>query len=383
VRYRCFALMILAAAMLFCRISDAAGYQYSVPVQLKDGWTTADLRSENFDVTLIERLIERIRRNTYKNIHSLLLIKNGKLILEEYFPGQEEDGKTRIYQRDTQHGIHSVTKSVNSLLIGIAIDQKLIKGVDEKLSTFFPEYKSVFENKDSGKDAICLKHLLSMTAGLAWDESSLPYTDARNDHVGMNHSEDQIRYVLERPLVAAPGTKFNYSSGISIVLGEIIHKVSGMRADKFAEQHLFKPLGISDYTWSKYPNGLIQTGGGLFLRPRDMGKIGYLLLNGGRWQGKPIVSETWLRESTKQQAPDRTYGYQWWLGQLPVGDRRVVTYGALGRGGQFILAMPELQLVAICTGWNDGNGLGEQAFDMLKRFVLPADHQLFPAPTSK
>jgi CubicO group peptidase (beta-lactamase class C family) len=263
---------------------------------------------------------------------------------------------------------------VNSLLIGIAIDQKLITGVDEKLSIFFPEYKSVFGNKDAGKDAICLKHLLSMTAGLAWDETSLPYTDARNDHVAMNHSEDQIRYVLERPLVSAPGTKFNYSSGISIVLGEIIHKVSGMRADKFAEQHLFKPLGISDYSWLKYPNGVIQTGGGLYLRPRDMGKIGYLLLNGGRWQGRQIVSETWLRESTKQQAPDRTYGYQWWLGQLPVGDRRVVTYGAQGRGGQFILAMPDLQLVAVCTGWNDGNGLGEQAFDMLRKFVLPADH---------
>jgi CubicO group peptidase (beta-lactamase class C family) len=272
---------------------------------------------------------------------------------------------------------------VNSLLIGIAIDQKMIRGVDEKLSTFFPEYKSVFEKNGSEKDPICLKHLLSMTAGLAWDESSLPYTDARNDHVAMNNSEDQIRYVLERPLVAAPGTKFNYSSGISIVLGEIIHKVSGMRADKFAEQHLFKPLGISDYSWSNYPNGLIQTGGGLHMRPRDMGKIGYLLLNRGRWRGTPIVSETWLRESTKQQAPDRTYGYQWWLGQLPVGNRRVVTYGALGRGGQFVLAMPDLQLVAVFTGWNDGNGLGEQAFDMLKEFILPADHQLFPVPTSK
>ena len=259
----------------------------------------------------------------------------------------------------------------------------MIAGVDDKLSTFFPEYKSVFENKNSGKDAICLKHLLAMTAGLGWDEVSLPYTDARNDHVAMNHCEDQIRYVLERPLVAAPGTKFNYSSGISNVLGEIIHKVSGMRADKLAEQHLFKPLGVSDYSWLKYPSGIVQTGGGLYLRPRDMGKIGCLVLNGGHWQGKQIVSKTWLRESMKQQAPDRTYGYQWWLGQLPVGDRRVVTYGAQGRGGQFILAMPDLQLVAICTGWNDGNGLGEQAFDMLKEFVLPADHQLFPAPSSK
>jgi CubicO group peptidase (beta-lactamase class C family) len=381
--YRRCSLMILAAVMLFFRISNAKEFQYAVPEQVSDGWATADMRSENLDVPLIAGLIERIRNDTYKNIHSILLIKNGKLVLEEYFPGQEEDGKKQIYQRVTQHGIHSATKSVNSLLIGIAIDQKLIAGVDEKLSKFFPEYKGVFEKKDSGKDAISLKHLLSMTAGLAWDESSLPYTDPRNDHVAMNHSEDQIRYVLERPLVATPGTKFNYSSGISIVLGEIIHKVSGMRADKFAEQHLFKPLGISEYSWLKYPSGIVQTGGGLYLRPRDMGKVGYLLLSGGRWQGKQIVSDNWLRESTKQQAPDRSYGYQWWLGQLPVGDQRVITYGAQGRGGQFILAMPKLQLVVICTGWNDGNGLGEQAFDMLKRYILPADHQLLPAPTSK
>jgi len=375
--------MVLAGAILSCQISAAAEYQYSIPAQRNDGWTTADLHSEKFDVVLIDKLIESIRNNTYKNIHSLLLIKNGKLILEEYFPGQEEDGKTRNYQRGTLHGIHSATKSVNSLLIGIAIDNKMIAGVDEKLSTFFPEYKTVFESEGSAKAAINLKHLLSMTAGLSWDESSLSYTDPRNDSVAMNHSEDPIRYVLERPLVAAPGKTFNYSSGISIVLGEIIHKVSGMRADKFADQHLFKPLGISDYSWLKYPNGLVQTGGGLYLRPRDMGKIGYLLVNRGRWRGKQIVSEAWLRESTKQQAPDRTYGYQWWLGQLPVGNRRVVTYGAQGRGGQFILAMPDLHLVAVCTGWNDANGLGEQAFDMLERFVLPADRQLFPESASK
>jgi CubicO group peptidase (beta-lactamase class C family) len=372
--HRCSALTTLALAVLLLRSSNAREYKYAVPEQLHDGWPTANLRDENFDAALIEDMMERIRSNEYKNIHSVLLIKNGKLIVEEYFPGREEDGHHRAYDRKTRHGIHSATKSVNSLLIGIAIDQKLMAGVDEKISTFFPQYKVVFENNQNEKDSIRLKHLLSMTAGLAWDESTLPYTDARNDHVAMNRSEDPIRYVLERPLIAEPGAKFNYSSGISIVLGEIIHKVSGLRADKFAEHNLFQPLGISDYSWLKYPNGLVQTGGGLYLRPRDMGKIGYLLLNGGRWQGKQIVSETWLRESMKQQAPDRTYGYQWWLGQLPVGDRRVVTYGAQGRGGQFILAMPELHLVAIFTGWNDGNGLGEQAFDMLTKFILPTDN---------
>lgn len=247
---------------------------------------------------------------------------------------------------------------------------QIVSDVEAKVSALFPEYSDIFTNPE--KDAIRLKHLLTMTAGLSWDESTFPYTDARNDHVAMNRSDDPVRYVFERQFVASPGTKFAYSSGISIALGEVVHKVSGLRADRFAEQNLFKPLGISDYLWLKYPNGVVQTGGGLYLRPRDMAKIGYLFLNGGRWQGKQIVSERWIRESTTQQAPDREYGYQWWLGRLRAGDRTVVTYGAQGRGGQFILVLPELQIVAVFTGWNDGNGLGEQPFDMLQRFVLPA-----------
>jgi CubicO group peptidase (beta-lactamase class C family) len=335
-----------------------------------DGWETADLAAALLDAKPIQDLLERIRNNTYKNIHGVLLVQNGKLVVEEYFPGQQEDGKQQAFTRDTLHEIHSATKSINSILIGIAIDQKLIRSVDEKISTFFPEYGDIFA--DGKRDAICLKHLLSMTAGLSWDEWTNSYTDVRNDHVAMNRSNDPVRYALERPVVAAPGTKFAYSSGVSIVLGEIIYKVSGLRADKFAERHLFAPLGISEYSWLRYPNGVVQTGGGLSLRPRDMAKIGYLVLQGGRWQEKQIVSERWLEESLKQHAPDAAYGYQWWLGQLQAGDRKVAVGGAQGRGGQFILVMPSVQMAAVFTGWNDGNGLGEQPFDMLRRFILPA-----------
>ena len=350
--------------------SDAGAHPHAVSEKANDGWETANLANEDLNAGLIKELLERVRNNTYKNIHSVLLVKNGKLLVEEYFPGQQEDGKRQAFTRDTLHEIHSATKSINSILIGIAIDQKLIQNVDEKISTFFPEHADLFA--EAKRDAICLKHLLSMTAGLSWDEWTNSYHDARNDHVAMNRHKDPVRYTLERPLVATPGTKFAYSSGISIVLGEIIYKVSGLRADKFAERHLFAPLGISDYAWLKYPNGVVQTGGGLSLRPRDMAKIGYLVLNGGRWQGKQIVSERWLEESLKQQAPDAAYGYQWWLGQLQAGDRKVAVGGAQGRGGQFIFVMPSIQMVAVFTGWNDGNELGEQPFDMMQRFILPA-----------
>ena len=344
--------------------------EYTVPPQIDDGWNTGDLSSVGLDTGLIEKLIAQVRNGTYKNIHSVLIVRDGRLVVEEYFSGQEENGHRQNYRRDSLHGIHSATKSINSILVGIALDQGLISNVDAKLSAFFPEYSNIFINQE--KDAIRLKHLLSMTAGLSWDESNFSYADARNDHVAMNRSDDPVRYVFEKPLVATPGKKFNYSSGISIAMGEIVHKVSGQRADKFAEESLFKPLGITHFHWLKYPNGVVQTGGGLYMRPRDMAKIGYLFLNGGRWQGKQIVSERWVRDSTTQQAPDRTYGYQWWLGKLQAGNRAVATYAAQGRGGQFILVFPELKMVAVFTGWNDGNGLGEQPLDLLQRFVLPA-----------
>src|ERR1017187_2275680 len=298
-------------------------YQYIVPVKMDDGWETAALSSENLDADLIKDLFERINDNTYKNIHSVLLVKNGKLVVEAYFPGQDSEGQFHAFQRDTLHEMHSATKSVNSILIGIAIDQHLIRSVDEKISNFFPEYSDIFTNK--GKDVICLKDLLSMTAGLSWDEWNYPDTDPRNDLAMMASRADFFRYVLEKPIATTPGTKFVYHSGISLMLGEIIYKASGLRADKFAGRYLFSPLGITNYSWGKAPNGVVNTLGGLALRPRDMAKIGHLFLNGGRWQGKQIVSEKWVKESTQKQVGAGQlpawfladgYGYQWWLGSF-------------------------------------------------------------------
>jgi CubicO group peptidase (beta-lactamase class C family) len=267
---------------------------------------------------------------------------------------------------------------VTSILIGIAIDRHLITSVDEKASTFFPEYADIFA--DPAKAKITLKDLLTMQAGVSWDEWTVPCTDARNDHIRMLRSDDPVRYVFEQPVVAKAGTKFTYSSGISIALGKIIQKVSGQRVDKFAEQFLFEPLGISDFYWSKYPGEIVQTGGGLFLRPRDMAKIGWLFLNRGRWNDKQIVSEKWIGESTKNyvdagQIPTAAqasgYGYQWWLSSFKAGEEIVETYSARGRGGQFILAIPKRQLVAVFTSLPD-NPLMFQPLEMVKKFILPA-----------
>ncbi|MGH7949764.1 MAG: serine hydrolase domain-containing protein [Candidatus Binataceae bacterium] len=375
------------------RAANVKSYRYSAPPDTGDGWQTASLTSEHLDPALINALFERVLDNTYKNIHSVLLVKNGKLVVEEYFPGTDDEGKFQVYNRDKLHDVASVTKSVTSILIGIALDQHILTNVDQKMSALLPQYSDIFANSD--KDRICLKHFLSMTAGLAWDESSYPYFRYLNDHMDMNVAPDPIRYVLEKQVVAVPGTTFDYNSGLSLALGQVILNVSGMPADKFAERHLFDPLGIPRYFWFKYPNGAVQAGGGLHITPRDMAKIGYLYLNGGRWHGRQIVSEAWITASTTQHAPgegyDRIgtmwwlekiglpvtggwphqYGYQWWLGSFRLGDRVVKCFSARGRAGQFIFVFPELNLVAVFTGWNEFS-LMNQPFDMLERYILPA-----------
>ena len=370
--------IIFCLAVVLFGYFKTSAHQFSTPEKTNDGWEVAPLADEKLDAGSLNEMFERISDKTYKNIHSVLLVKNGKLVLEEYFAGQNGAGQFQEFKRDTLNEMKSATKSVNSVLIGIAIDRHLIHGVDERISDFFPEYSDIFTNAE--KSSIRLKDLLSMTAGFSWDEWKHPYTDPRNDAAMMASKADFFRYVLEKPVVTMPGAKFVYNSGISLMLGEIVHKASGLPADKFAERYLFSPLGITNYYWQKAPNGVVNTLGGLWLQPRDMAKIGQLYLNGGRWNGKQIVSEDWVEASTKQQVGAGQlpkwfsadgYGYQWWLGSFQVRGQTVESYSARGQGGQFVIVFPALQMVAVFTGWNDNELLG-QPLDMIQKYILPA-----------
>jgi CubicO group peptidase (beta-lactamase class C family) len=382
----------LRSVVLFCvAVSTACvqAYEYAVPDKTKDGWETCSLADARIDADALRPMFERIESGQYKNIRSVLIARNGKLVVEEYFPRTEGEPHERALRRVSPIEMTSATKSVMSLLIGIAIDQHLIKGVDEKVSTFFPEYADAFT--DAKKARLTIKDLLTMSAGLSWDEWSYPYTDPRNNH-GMQiaRSDDPIRYVFERPIVAEPGEKFTYNSGLTIVLGQILFKASGVRADKFAERNLFEPLGITDFYWSKLPGEIVQTGGGLFLRPRDMAKLGQLMLDGGRWRGKSIVSEAWVSDSTKIQidaskipaaATAGGYGYQWWIDSLRCNDRVVKSFSARGRGGQFILVLPQQRMVVVITCAVD-NPLLLQPLELLERHILPAADAPSPPTTT-
>lgn len=347
-----------------------------IPEKTGDGWETGSLSSENVDARAVQNFFGQLEIRNYTNIHSLLLVRSNRLVLEKYFAGTDWEGRHQDFNRDTPHTVQSVTKGVNALLIGIAIDRHLIHDVDERISTFFPQYAALFS--DTRKKNIRVRQLLSMTAGLAWEEHTISYTDPRNDNSRMNHSGDPVQFVLERPMAAAPGTKYVYSSGNAILLGEIIRKASGLPVDEFAGSNLFKPLGMSGYAWKgPFTNGVVQTGGGLLLRPRDMAKIGSLILNHGRWQGRQVVSEEWIRELTGKQAPDLMtekgeYGYEWRLGSTTIGKRVIPFLMSDGYAGQFILVFPSLQLVVVSTAWNTSPG--RDSITPVLQYLLPAVH---------
>jgi len=355
-------------------------YTYQVPEKIDDGWEYSDLKAEGVDPKKINELMGNILKGDIKNIHSILLVKNGKLIFEEYFYG---------YNRDTKHIIYSASKSVTSILMGIAMDQKMIPNVDQKVYAFLPEYKGT-KWVDQKYD-ITLKHVLTMSAGIDWEHEKYPHHDARNSTGAMTRSGDWIKFVLDRDAIERPGDRFNYSDGLAMLLGVIIKNSTGMYVDEFAEKHLFTPLGISDYSWRKSPGGSVITAWGLSLKPRDMAKIGYLFQKNGRWNGKQIVSQKWVNESTKAHMtqahmPDFAlgsgYGYQWWCGKTNINNQVIEVYYAAGMGGQYIFVCPSLNLVAVITSREIGNPLGElRPQTTMTDYILPA--MLPPAPSRK
>jgi CubicO group peptidase (beta-lactamase class C family) len=340
-------------------------YEYHAPEQLDDGLQTSSLADARVDPKKINELMDKILAEDLPNVHSVLLFKNGKLILEEYFYG---------YHRDKLHSIQSCTKSITSILVGIGVDQKIIPNLDTKVYELLSEHKGT-EWIDQ-KYEITIEHALTMTAGLNWDESSYPRSDSRNDNTAMNRSANWIDYILNKKVVDTPGKKFNYTSGLTILLGEIIRGSSGLHADGFAEKHLFEPLGISDYKWYKNSvYGTIHTGGGLSLRPRDLVKIGCMVLKGGKWNGRQIVSINWINESTQAHinAEGHDYGYQWWRGKTVKKNQIYEAFWAAGAGGQYMFLLPELDLIAVFTSKHKDNpGGGRRVFSMLTNYILPA-----------
>jgi CubicO group peptidase (beta-lactamase class C family) len=349
-----------------------------VPAKLDDGWTIAKPEDTGLDGTRLCAIAERLKA-TNANVHGVVIVHSGKLVFEQYFAGYDEPwgGSSGRYEFDanTLHDLRSVTKSVISLLLGIALDRKLIASLDEPVTKYFPEYAEV---KTPGWDKITLRHLLKMASGLQWDEN-LPWND-KNDEWHLVNDPDPLRYVFQKPFAFAPDTFFTYNGGGTDLLGKVIEKASGVRIDAFANDVLFRPLGITDWQLKEYRNGKQATAAGLRLRPRDAAKMGQLVLNKGTWDGRQIVSAGWIAESVKPrfQATNMFgglfyYGYQWWIGRTLVDDREIKWVAGQGLGGQRLIIVPDHELVMMVTqGLYPSGRQGQATLDLLANFVLPA-----------
>lgn len=314
----------------------------------------------------IDSLIAELEAGEYEEIHSLLIWHDGQLLVEEYFRG---------YDQERPHELYSVTKSITSAGIGIAIEEGAINGVNEPLTTLMPQYRNLLE-QEADKSRLTLENVLTMSSGFVWDESSTIYGSSENSVTQLTRSADWLEYVLSQPLAADPGTTFTYNSGNTMLLGGILSAQTGDTAERYIAEQLFTPLGIETWRWETGRPNITNTGWGLHLTPRDMLTFGRLYLNHGRWEDQQLVPAAWVEQSTAAHitADDGyEYGYQWWRYQ---DDHEVVrnlavndVYFAWGFGGQFIWVVPHLQLVVVTTAHNFENS--SQIFPILPTYIFP------------
>jgi CubicO group peptidase (beta-lactamase class C family) len=360
-----------------------------------EAWSVSSPEAQGLDAVAIDNALQALDSGAYGYVDRFMLIRNGYVVIDRRYEHDYErinagrDPTSRpynyystdwhpYYQGGELHTLQSVTKSVTSLVIGIAIQRGAITDLDVPVLDYFEAFE--IRHLDERKRRITLEDLLTMRSGLAWDEWTHPVGDPRNSVTQLEMSADWVQFVLDLPMAHEPGEVFVYNSGASQLESVIVKQATGLDIDAYTEAVLFQPLGIQEYYWKKTPEGWPDTEGGLYLRSEDLAKIGYLVLNEGVWGSRQVVPGKWIAEMTDPKVPDVSpedpdwndgYGYQWWLlGNRSPGGPQV--YGALGYGGQFLLIVPEYDLVAVFNGWNIYGTRSSLALDLFFEQILPA-----------
>ncbi len=316
------------------------------------------------DSILLHSLTMKIENQEYPKIHSLLIAKKGKLFYEHYSKGQDQiwgrDIGTVQFADTTLHDLRSITKSIISACIGIAVEKGFIKDENQKVSDFFPELDTLFVGDKSNWT---IQDFLTMATGLSWNEN-IPYDNPQNDEIQMSSSENPVEYVLSRPLETRPGIKFNYNGGATQVLSEIIVRSSKMSLDKFVKDYLFDPLGIKSFEWTKYSawkgSDTYAAASGLRLTSRDLLKFGLLYRNNGKWNALQIVPSNWVRESFYEKiefpsnvaSGNEAYGYQFWIWRDSILNEEFQMIAAIGNGGQNIFWDLKNDIIVVTTAGN-------------------------------
>ena len=345
-----------------------------------DEWQIAQPAAVGLSKEALSAIHQDIERGRYGYIDAFLLARRGKLVFEQYYEHDypsiyEQEAATPgalvvndpsgpynyfnpwwhpYYRNTTLHSMQSVTKSVVSALVGIAISRGEFPNLDTPVVQFFDE--ADVDNVDQQKRDMTVRDLLTMSDGLLWDES-LPYNDPDNSFAVMAKAHNWVQYTLDLPMGTEPGTVFNYNSGATLILGHIFRLATGVDIEEYAVEHLFVPLGINDYYWDRTPYGLTDTQEGLYISARSLAKIAQLFLQKGQWQDEQVIPATWVEESTAPHyltgaTGDEAYGYLWWSQPYTFEKTTLRAYFGKGFGGQRPIFLPELDMVIVLTGWN-------------------------------
>ena len=351
---------------------------------------TPKVTSQNILSAVIDSINSEIKNGEYGLIDRFMVRQNGELLSDFKYDQDYETIAQKFdttnnqynynhpswhpyYKQTELHTLQSITKSVTSILLGIALDLNENYSVETKAMPFFKDYETT--SRDGRKNNITIEDLLTMRSGIEWNEDD--YTDPKNDCDLLEKSDEWIKYVLNKPTDTIPGTRFEYNSGASVLLGKITRSITGKRIDKWAEEKLFEPLGIKDYYWKETPDGEIDTEGGLYLKTEDLAKMGSLFLNMGKWNNQQIVSENWVISSTSPIVDDVNpgnssktgYGYQWWVPQHTSGKSEI--FAGIGYGGQYLMVAPDYDLIIVFNGWNINDKTEKSTRTVLQERIIP------------
>ena len=350
--------MLLTLPLVFAAPARAAEASCVAPIVLGDGWKTADPQASGLDAAALCAVLDRVAGDA-SNIHGVIVERHGRLVAELYRRGKDKSIWS-LFTRETDfaptvlHDLRSVSKSVVGLLVGIARQQGKIDVAASPLA----HYPSYADLRSPERDAITVEHLLTMSSGLEWHESVKSYGTFANDETRLYWDWKPYRYVLSRPIVAKPGTQFNYNGGGTAVLADIVTRATETPLRDFARTTLFEPLGIHEWEWVADPWRRPLAFAGLRMRPRDVAKIGRMVLAHGEWQGRQVVPADWVAESLRPHiaAGDGLgYGYQWWTGTIDRAGKTLAWRAGFGNGGQRLFIVPELDLTVVITAgaYND------------------------------
>lgn len=324
---------------------------------------TAASHPAKFKSDLVTRFDDLEKSGKLVGLHGVVALRGGQIAFERYIDGNDMKWGQPLdvveFGPDVLHDIRSVTKSLVGLLYGIALDEGRVPALDEPIVTQFPEFSDLAG--DPQRRRVTIRHALTMTLAMEWNENA-PYTDPTNSEIAMEQAPDRYRFILERPILAEPGRGWIYSGGSVALLGKIIERGAGQTLPEFANEKLFAPLGVEAMEWIHGEDGEASAASGLRLTPRSLARIGQMIINGGEWQGRSIVSKSWLDESFRPAAmvdigwPGLRYGYLWYVGEEAL-TYKSGTYGehfvaAIGNGGQRLFVFPDLDFVLAVTAGN-------------------------------